>query len=118
MDSFPLYDTLLHDIKTKEITELDTQDRLKLIKWINNSLDLDGKEKIYALIRYFELNETNAMTEIIPFNGKFIEGELTFELENFPILLQHIIFNFSKLHIQHMKDQQKIEKKVKKYMNK
>lgn len=99
MTTFPLYDTLYSVVQDRQ----DTIDKLKLIKWIH-SLDQDGKNKVYALIKYFNMNHNSDI------NGVYINSELTFDLDKFPIILQHILFEFTKLHTQHMKDLQKIEK--------
>lgn len=95
MTSFPLYDTLYSTVQDRT----ESVDKAKLVKWIHN-LDQDGKNKVYALIRYFSINQTPI---------QFCE-ELTFDLDKFPILLQNILYEFVQLHIQHMKDSQKIEK--------
>ena len=49
--SFPLYDTLMSIIDSETATE-SSVDRNKLVKQID-SLDQDGKNKVYALIRYY-----------------------------------------------------------------
>lgn len=121
MESFPLYDTLYNDVKDKK--SLDQTEKTKLTKLINQTLDQDGKNKIYALIRYFDLNYESIsvsgnVREIIPYNGRYVNGELIFDLDNLPDILQKILSGFTKLHIQHMKDQQKMEKKLKNCMNK
>jgi hypothetical protein len=111
--SFPLYDTLLNAVQ--QTTEEQTIDKIKLIKWIH-SLDQDGKNKIYALIRYYDLNHdsTSSMSEILPFGGYFVNNELTFDLNRLPVQLQHLLNEFVKLHMKHMKDSQRIEKLRKK----
>jgi hypothetical protein len=107
MTTFPLYDTL---INTVQASQEEPVDKNKLVKWIH-TLDQDGKNKVYALIRYFAFNHNLVQEpEIIPFGGHFSEGELVFDLDKLPLLLQRVLFEFSKLHIQHMKDIQKIEK--------
>lgn len=110
--SFPLYDTL---ITSCDITT--DIDKNKLIKWINQ-MDQDGHDKIYALIRYHSLKNENEKFEILPYHAMSDEGgDLIFDLDRFPIELQNIIFEFSKLHIKHMKDNQKMEKIRKKKNN-
>ena len=108
MISFPLYDTIVSTIQVSPDKD-EPIDKNKLIKWIH-SLDQDGYNKVYALIRYYGLNNLNEQNTI-PFNGYFSEeNELIFDIDKFPLLLQQILFHFSKLHIQHMKYVQKIEK--------
>lgn len=103
MTSFPLYDTLYSSVQSYN-TPID---KPKLIRWIH-SLDHDGKNKIYALIRYFCIHQKLNMDNFI------LDTDLNFDLDKFPNILQHILFEFTKLHIQHMKDSQKIEKMRKK----
>jgi len=107
--SFPLYDTLIQMASNSQ-TDVD---KSKLIKSIH-SLDQDGKNKVYALIRYYDLNHAHTVPEILPFGGHFVNHELTFDLNNFPPELQHILHEFVKLHLKHMKDLQRIEKLRKK----
>ena len=110
--SFPLYDTLITAVQSLPESEIQIVDKSKLVKWIH-SLDQDGKNKVYALIRYYDLNHYHLKTnesEILPFGGHFVNNELTFDLNRFPLVLQHILFEFVKLHLKVMKDSQRIEK--------
>lgn len=115
--SFPLYDTLSSAIQSQMHAQtVDTTiDRSKLVKWIH-TLDQDGKNKIYALIRYYDLHHVHqsSVSEILPFGGHFVNNELTFDLNQFPLELQLILYEFTKLHLKHMKDSQRIEKLRKK----
>jgi hypothetical protein len=107
--TFPLYDTLIQKAAQSDV-EID---KSKLVKWIH-SLDQDGKNKVYALIRYYELNHAHPASEILPFGGHFVNHELTFDLNQFPVELQVILVEFTKLHLKHMRDSQRIEKLRKK----
>lgn len=108
--SFPLYDTLMSIIESESTTE-SSVDRNKLVKQID-SLDQDGKNKVYALIRYYKhkYEEESATSNILPYEGQMIENDLVFDLDRFPSLLRVILWEFCKLHIKHMKYNQKIEK--------
>jgi hypothetical protein len=109
MISFPLYDTLVSTIQISPDKD-EPIDKNKLVKWIQ-SFDQDGFNKTYALIRYHGLNDNNQEPDNIPFGGYFSEnGELLFDLDRIPNTLQQVLYQFSKLHIQHMKYMQKIEK--------
>lgn len=112
MSSFPLYDVLITTVQSQTISELKSTEKNKLIKCIQ-TLDQDGKNKIYALIRYYGLNQSEN-SEIIPFGGYSVNDELIFDLERFPLELQYILLEFTKLHSKHMKDNQKFEKLRKK----
>jgi hypothetical protein len=104
--SFPLYDTLLSMI---ESTTDESVDRNKLVKQID-SLDQDGKNKVYALIRYYNHKEDSSSSNILPYEGQMVENDLIFDLDRFPSHLRVILWEFCKLHIKHMKYNQKIEK--------
>jgi hypothetical protein len=110
--SFPLYDTLVSNLPA-DINEQTTVDPTKLIKNIN-SLDQDGQNKVYALIRYYYLEQLKQQPELqeerLPFGGCLIENELTFDLKQFPVLLQLILMEFTRVHIKHMKYSQRFEK--------
>lgn len=86
-------------------------DRNKLVKQID-SLDQDGKNKVYALIRYYnqKYEDCSSTSNILPYDGHMIENDLVFDLDRFPSLLRIILWEFCKLHIKHMKYNQKIEK--------
>jgi hypothetical protein len=110
MFSFPLYNTLESriDQKTEPIEPVKSSEFIKGIQ----SLDQDGLNKIYALIRYYDQLYNTERVEI-PFKGKITEGELTFDLENIPNKLQIILFEFISLHLEHMKRIKKLEKEKK-----
>jgi hypothetical protein len=188
MASFPLYDVLFATVQSQTCSEFKSTEKNKLIKCIQ-SLDQDGKDKVYALIRYYEIqhlnplsNSSNSMDSVIvqnitldslesleleskdllnpldskdskisfedektlnnitlldnnnnirnttthsthsnplvnssyppniPFGGNYIQNELVFDLDQLPLDLQYILLEFTKIHTQHMQDNQKIEK--------
>lgn len=101
--SFPLYNTLLQSITGTNSGE-ETVDKVKLIKSINQ-MDQDGHNKVYALIRYYCINNNVSMTEM-----NWNDDEFTFNLDKFPVELQQVLSEFGKLHTKHMKHIQKLEK--------
>ena len=64
------------------------------------TIDDNTAELIYALIRVYQLenNENNISTFTVPYDGKFIDNEIKFDLNELPIKLKHILFKFLKLH--------------------
>ena len=106
--SFPLYDTVVSNIDLDAIQN-DTVDRSKLVKTIH-ALDQDGKNKVYALIRYYDNRSREELSYTLPYNGQYLDNELIFDLDRFPNPLQHILVEFTQLHLKHMKSTQKIEK--------
>lgn len=105
--SFPLYDTLNTKVSNKDLSQ--EIDKSKFLKGIQ-TLDQDGLNKIYALIRYHEQVNTSYKLNSIPFNGKFIDNELIFNLDDIPTQLQYILFEFISVHLEHMKRMKKLEK--------
>ena len=117
MFSFPLYNTLETRIAQKTTEPDNDTNPVNVVKSADfikgvQSLDQDGLNKIYALIRYYDQLHNTERTEI-PFKGKIIDGELTFDLENIPIKLQNILYEFILLHLEHMKRIKKLEKEKK-----
>jgi hypothetical protein len=113
MTTFPLYDTLVSTIQLSPDKD-EPIEKAKLVKWIQG-MDQDGKNKVYALIRYHALRHPpHDSTDILPFGGQFVQNELTFDLAVFPHVLQRLLLEFAKLHMKHMKYVQRIEKMQKK----
>lgn len=106
--SFPLYDTIVSNIESESL-EHKPADLNKLLKNLGN-LDQDGKNKVYALIRYYHQKHEEASPTILPYEGQLVGEDLIFDLNKFPSLLQIILSEFCKIHIKHMKYNQKIEK--------
>lgn len=116
MSAFPLYDTILANLQHSTSSSSYPQsqgnasiDKVKILKYIQ-IIDQDGRNKLYALIRFFAINHNANETEIIPFGGYYLNDELIFDLDKMPCLLQQIIQEFVQIHIKHMKSLQKIEK--------
>lgn len=114
----PLYDTLLSSIRDQK-NPLEPSELKSLIKKIH-TLDQDGMEKIYVLIRYHDMistQENHSSSSILPFDGKIYFDEsvnndvIEFDIEFIPPILQRILYNFVQLHLKHMKQQ--IERKKK-----
>jgi hypothetical protein len=95
--SFPLYDNLINDVETS--VDLKTKEKDEFMSLIK-TIDDNTAELIYALIRVYQLenNENNISTFTVPYDGKFIDNEIKFDLNELPIKLKHILFKFLKLH--------------------
>jgi hypothetical protein len=101
MSNFPLYDSLITDLDSEEIT---TKEQDKFIKLIKN-FDNDGFEKIYCLIRVYQLeNEHDKSTFKLPFGGKYIKNDIAFDFNEFPSDLKKILYKFSKIHSKKLKE--------------
>ncbi len=101
---FPLYDRLAEQYN-------DIEDFLHIDKLLNNikSLDKTGKDMLYILIRIHSLRNSSSKILEIPYGGEKIDNSdknisLKFDLKNFPNKLKHIIFQFTELHLQKMRE--------------
>jgi uncharacterized protein YPO0396 len=102
MSNFPLYDSLIKDIDTEEFTVKEQDKFIKMIKIFDN----DGYEKIYCLIRVFQLeNSDDKSTFKLPYGGKFIKQDITFDFNEFPDDLKKILYKFAKIHSKKMKEE-------------
>ena len=95
--SFPLYENLNVNLSSDDLSATDKEFVVKYIKKADSQIH----ERIYALIRCFQLRETRNLN-IIPFEGKASkliknQSNITFDLEIFPIQLKQILFKFCKL---------------------
>lgn len=95
MSNFPLYDTLLKDTTNDDLTTKQKNQFMDFIK----DIDDIGSELIYVLITMFYLeNSEDKNTFKIPYGGKYVENDLTFNLTDFPFQLRQILFKFVELH--------------------
>ena len=108
MSNFPFYDSIMKDIKNKDLTLKQKNEFITNI----NKIDSDGAELIYALIRIFQLqNEDNPLTCILPYSGRFLKkNEMQFDLNEFPNKLKQLLYKFLTMHIKKMDEDINIEK--------
>ena len=79
---------------------------MKLIK----TFDTAGYEIIYILITCYQLeNNEIANTIILPYSGKFINNDITFDFNEFPQDLKKILYKFVKIHTKKMKEENLIK---------
>ena len=88
MDVSMLYQTLNVDLST---TFLNQKKLTEIINFIN-----DGDKKLHETIcllinEYYNMNDELRNT-LIPYEGKLIESTTTFNIKNFPINLQKILY--------------------------
>jgi hypothetical protein len=106
MINFPLYDTLIKNIKTKR--DLSKKQKNKFINDLK-LLNDKGIELIYLLIRIYHINNDNKnMTEYsLPYSGIYDDNQdIIFDLEKFPINLKRILFDFQEIHLKTMKEEE------------
>lgn len=109
MSKFPLYDNLSKDIPT---TKLNTTQKNSFIKRIEK-IDKSGYELVYALIKMYQMENNEDNTSFtIPYNGKYINNEITFDLDEIPSNLQQILYKFLGVHLSKMKEEFAISKQT------
>ena len=107
MSNFPLYDSLVSD--TNNI-DLSTTEKDELMKTIKN-IDEEGAERIYVLIRMFQLeNNEDKSTFKIPYGGKYVKNDLKFDLNDLPNQLKQVIYKFVLMHYKTMEEEKKLKK--------
>lgn len=90
----PVY-TLLKNSIQNPLVDLSDIDKQSLVQFIN-TIDKNGAELIYAIIRSYE--NDNGGDSTIPFNGRIQKSGIRFELENMDITCKKILFEFMKKH--------------------
>jgi len=95
--NFPLYDRLYNEIKDDE--DLTAKQKEEFVK-ITKNIDSDGQELIYALIRVYQLeNSEDKSTFKIPYGGKYVKNDIKFDFNELPIKLKHMLYKFVQIHI-------------------
>ena len=109
MSKFPLYDSLSKDLPEEDLTPTEKRLFIKKIGKIDNN----GHELVYALIRMYQVENNEENTSFtLPYNGIFVDSDINFDLDKFPIYLKHILFKFLAVHIDKMKEEKTIEKQT------
>lgn len=92
MSNFPLYDNLMGEIQTfEDLTTKQKDDFMKIIA----DVDDNTSELVYALIRVYQLeNSENKNTFTLPYDGKFIDNEIKFDLNELPNQLKQMLYRF------------------------
>ena len=107
MSKFPLYDSLSKNIPE---TDLTVSQKKLFIKRLDK-IDHEGHELVYALIRMYQMENNEENTSFtLPYNGKFIDNDISFDLNSLPIPLKQILSNFLSAHIAKMKEEITIAK--------
>lgn len=111
--NFPLYDSLIINTPSKDLTAKQKEDTIKRIENINDA----GKELIYALIKTFYMKniESESNSTDLPFKGirSPVDGKktenLTWDFANFPPKLRQLIHKFVILHEKTMEEEKERE---------
>lgn len=109
MSKFPLYDNLSKDISN---TKLNTTQKKSFIKRVEK-IDKSGYELVYALIKMYQMENNEGSTSFtLPYNGKYINNEMNFDLDEIPGKLQQILYKFLSAHLSKMKEESVINKQT------
>lgn len=96
MSNFPLYDNLITEVTSFE--DLSSKQKDQFMKMVVD-IDDNSCELIYALIRVYQLeNSENKNIFTLPYDGKFIDNDLRFDLNELPNQLKQMLFRFLKLY--------------------
>lgn len=106
MCDFPLYNTLLSEIKDKDLTATQKKDFLKKIE----KIDQTGSELVYALIKYYYVKNEKNITTNNPYDGKMVENNITYDINSFPYKLRQILYKFIQKHIKKLKEDKQMTK--------
>jgi hypothetical protein len=101
MSGFPLYTQLRKDLPKKDLSAKQKSEYLSGFQ----KLDDKGSELVYALIRAHQFEQCEGRTpECLPYQGTSNHQDVTFDLEELPIPLKHIISKFVVVHLRSMKE--------------
>jgi hypothetical protein len=99
MDFTPFYQNIKSST-TSFSDDLTAEQRDEFISLIK-SLDEQGHELVYVLIRMFERDTSDKISET-PYCCKITTKDVSFEFDAIPLQLKWMIYKFSKLHADKM----------------
>ena len=105
MSNFPLYDNLITEVTSFE--DLSNKQKEYFMKMIAD-VDDNSSELIYALIRVYQLeNSDNKNIFTLPYDGKFIDSDLKFDLNELPNQLKQMLYKFLTLYHENKDNEKK-----------
>ena len=106
MSNFPLYTSISTGIPNKDLTAKQKKDFIKKV----DEMEVDGHELIYALIKTYYIDNEQDSPFTIPYGGKFVRDDMTFNLADIPHKLRQILYKFVKIHGKKVKEDKNLEK--------
>ena len=94
-NNFPLFNSINNIISSEK--ELNDQEKITLSLKIK-TYDKHTQELVYALIKCYQINNSDNENYLLPYNGKKLKSGLKFNMSNFPNRLQNILWKFSEMH--------------------
>lgn len=107
MNSFPLYNQIVNNVPTIDLTQAERDFFSENIK----NMDELGKELLFVLIyQFFSENKKKGKNNTVPYKGKkeIVNNELTnftWCLQDLPITLRQMLLKFMKMHIITMEEE-------------
>ncbi len=99
--SFPIYNIMIKDTKNSDLTAKQKNDFISKIA----TIDKNGYELIYALIKTYEINNEDVPNSFqLPYSGKFVNNDIHFDLEKIPLKLRQVLYKFINVHIEQMEE--------------
>ena len=107
MNSFPLYNQIVNNVPTTDLTPAEREFFSENIK----NMDELGRELLFVLIYQFYSENKKKGKNTIPYKGKkeSVNDELTnftWCLQDLPITLRQMLLKFMKMHIITMEEEQ------------
>lgn len=106
MNDFPLYSSLSTNLPNKDLTGTQKADFVKKV----DSMDQDGHNLIYALIKMFYIDKEQNSPFVLPYGGKTVKNDMIYDLDNIPVELRQLLYKFTKIHAKKMREDRKINK--------
>lgn len=103
LSTFPLYDILLSSVDSETSLKLSNDQKHKLIAYVHNNLDGDGKEILFNIIRVHFLKNNYTDKFKLPYeatksNETKTDYTVKFDLNKLPGLLQLMLNKFCMMH--------------------
>jgi hypothetical protein len=95
-----IYNILKNELNIKKISNLTNVEKTTTINLINK-IDNEGQQMIFILINIFN-KENNIEYQGQTINIKEKSSDIKFKFDDLPLLLQHIIHKFTKIHYNKM----------------
>lgn len=97
-----LYETLYNECKNSK-NKLRAQQKKTCVAKVKD-LDGIGYERLYLLIKSYQINNESDHSYIYPYGGEANGSDITFNIDRIPLILSHMIYKFVNLHHKKMKE--------------
>jgi hypothetical protein len=95
MSKFPLYDDLIKNTPSTDLTIKSKNEFLSLV----DKIDPNGQEVLYILIKIYQIEHDENHGFTIPYNGSYVEQNINFDLDKLPNKLKQLLLKFLKTHV-------------------